>query len=60
MLKKIKNKLFRFLCTRKREKEVINLVKWNKIAKPKEVVGWGLMAYIALDRPWYQKQNGGW
>jgi hypothetical protein len=41
MLEKRGKKCFSFLWTGKKERERIPLIKWNKIAKPKEDGGWG-------------------
>jgi hypothetical protein len=39
----IRKGCFKFLLTGKREKEVIPLVKWQSLAKPKDVGGWRLI-----------------
>jgi len=59
---------FRFLLSGNREKEGIPLVKWKKIAKPKEMGGWGLknigpfgksLAAMCVRRDLYQKRTYG-
>jgi hypothetical protein len=42
ILNKIRKRCFNFLWTTKREKEGIPLVKWLRVASPKEASGWGL------------------
>jgi hypothetical protein len=34
--------MFNFLWTGKKEKEIIHLVNWKRIAKPKKKGGWGI------------------
>jgi len=34
--------MFSFLWTRKKEKEIIHLVDWKRVAKPKKKGRWGI------------------
>jgi hypothetical protein len=68
ILEKIMKISFRFLLSGNREKEGIPLVKWKKIAKPKEMGDWGLknispfgksLAAMCVCRDLYQKRTYG-
>jgi hypothetical protein len=50
ILDRIRRRMFRFLWTGKKEKEIIHLVIWNRIAKPKKNGGWGFTNILCFGK----------
>ena len=58
ILEKARRICFRFLWSGKHEANVTPWVRWENIAVPKGLGGWGLKNIFLLQNPWRQKEAG--